>query len=75
MSLNDGYTGKQQARAELEELVAAFQKSGGAITRGREHRASALCPVCSARRSVSAEKALNWKLHCHRCGADAKVEW
>ena len=40
MSLNDGITQKQRGRAELEALVAAFQQSGGTVTRSREHRAT-----------------------------------
>ena len=39
MSLNDGYTSKQQARVELERLVAAYQESGGHYhARAREKR-------------------------------------
>ena len=48
MSLNDGITQKQRGRAELEALVAAFQQSGGTVTRSREHRATAECRICGA---------------------------
>ena len=49
MSLNDGITQKQRGRAELEALVAAFQQSGGTVTRSREHRATAECRSAAAR--------------------------
>ena len=49
MSLNDGITQKQRGRAELDALVAAFQQSGGTVTRSREHRATAECRICGAR--------------------------
>ena len=57
MSLNDGITQKQRGRVELEALVAAFQQSGGTVTRNREHRATAECRICGARHLVPGQRA------------------
>ena len=59
MSLNDGITQKQRGRAELEALVAAFQQSGGTVTRSREHRATAECRIRGARHLVPGQRALS----------------
>ena len=59
MSLNDGITQKQPGRAELEALVAAFQQSGGTVTRSRGHRATAECPTRGARHLVPGQRALS----------------
>ena len=77
MSLNDGITQKQRGRAELEALVAAFQQSGGTVTRSREHRATAECRICGARHLVLGQRALSSsQLHYRRCGSDQiKIEW
>jgi hypothetical protein len=75
MGLNDGYEPKQQTRTELQQLIEDFKNRGGEISRKGGYRATAVCNVCHARRSVPVEKALH-RLHCHRCKSDAvKVEW
>jgi hypothetical protein len=61
---------KERQRAELEQLVAAYD---GEITRNaRAGHVSVGCTVCNARRRVAAEQ-LNFKLHCLRCGAAMTV--
>lgn len=74
MSLNSNSASKSKQRAELEQLVTAYQENGGTVTRQREDKATIRCRACHHRRYVATRYAMSFGRVCPKCGGEARIE-
>jgi hypothetical protein len=64
---------KAAMRAELADLVRAYELGGGTITRSHVGRVVLKCVSCAARLTVDLSFAVQFRPTCLKCGGEMRI--